>query len=104
LQYDESANNQVVKVKLDETFDVVLPETRTAGYRWTLKANPESVCTLLEDAAQAKPAGVGGSGKRTWRFRAATPGECEIELRYARPWESSSGPAKTFRLKVQVQS
>jgi len=104
MQYDESANDQVVKAKVNDTFDVVLPETRTAGYRWALKASPESVCTLLEDAAQANPAGVGGSGKHSWKFRATKPGECAIELRYARPWESSSGPAKTFRLTVQVRS
>lgn len=104
MRYDESANNQVAKVKLDDTFELVLPESRTAGYRWTLQASHEPTCTLLEDTSQPNPAGMGGSGRHCWKFRATSPGECRIELHYARPWESSSEPAKIFRLKVQVRS
>jgi len=104
MQYNESANNQVVKVKPNDAFDLILPETRTAGYRWTLRASPEPTCTLLEETAQPNPAAIGGSGSHSWRFRATSPGDCEIELHYSRPWDSSSEPAKTFRLKVQVRS
>jgi len=104
MQFNESANNRVVRLKMDDAFDIVLPETRTAGYRWILKDPHEPVCTLLEESARPNPAGAGGTGIHSWRFRAASPGMCEIELHYVRPWESSSEPAKTFRLKVQVRS
>jgi len=103
MQYNESANNQVVQVKPNDAFELVLPEVRTAGYRWTLK-NFEPTCTLLEETTQPNQAGIGGSGSHSWKFRASSPGVCEIELWYARPWEDSSEPAKTFRLKVQVRS
>jgi predicted secreted protein len=104
MQYDEGANNQLATLKVNDAFEVVLPETRTAGYRWTLKISPEPTCTLLQDTVQPSPAAGGGSGTRSWRFRATSTGVCEIELHYTRPWESSSEPAKTFRLKVQVRS
>ena len=103
MLFNESANNQVVKVRANDAFEIVLPEIRTAGYRWTLQAGAEPICRLLEETAQPNP-GIGGTGKHSWKFRAASPGECEIELHYTRPWESSSEPAKTFRLKVQVRS
>jgi len=32
MQFDESANSQIVVVKLNETFEIALPEVRTAGY------------------------------------------------------------------------
>ncbi|MGH9500176.1 MAG: protease inhibitor I42 family protein [Terriglobales bacterium] len=104
MQFDESANNQAVTVKANGEFSLTLPEVRTAGYRWTLKTGPEPACMLLEEIAEPNPAGVGGAGHHVWRFRGVAPGTCEIELHYARPWESSSGPAKTFRMKVEVRS
>ena len=103
MQFDESANNQVVTVKANDEFSLVLPEARTAGYRWALKNDHEPACMLLEETSQPNQAGVGGAGHHSWRFRAAAPGACEIQLQYARPWEGSSEPAKTFRMKVQVR-
>jgi len=102
MQFEESANGQIAKVKLGATFDIVLPEIRTAGYRWVLTAGSAPTCSLLEDTIQPNPA-VGGAGRHRWRFRATAQGDCEIEFRYARPWDSSSEPDKTFRLKVQVR-
>ncbi len=104
MQYDESSNNQVVTVQANTAFELALPEVRTSGYRWTLKSSFEPACALLEETTQPNPAGVGGAGKHSWRFRATLPGTCEIELHYARPWESSSEPVKTFRMKVHVRS
>jgi len=101
MQLDQTANGKIVSVKPNDEFDLSLPETRTAGYRWSLKSNPEA-CKLLEETTEpnAKP---GGEGRHHWRFRAAVLGECEIELHYARPWENASEPAKTFRMRVQIQ-
>jgi inhibitor of cysteine peptidase len=103
MQFDESANHRTVTVQVNDAFEIILPETRTTGYRWTLKTSPEAACKLLEDAAQPNPAGIGGAGHHSWKFRATSPGTCEIELHNARAWESSSEPAKTFRMKVQVR-
>jgi len=104
MQLNETANNQVVTVKANDEFELVLPEVRTAGYRWTLKTNFEPACTLLEENTQPNVTGIGGTGHHHWRFQATSPGMCEIELHYGRPWESASEPVKTFRMKVQVRS
>lgn len=103
MQYDERANGQQVDAKIHEEFEIVLAEARTAGYRWTIVEKGEPVLQLLEDASQPNAAGVGGAGHHRWRFRAAAAGASEIRLQYARSWEESAEPARTFKLKVRVQ-
>jgi predicted secreted protein len=102
MQYDESANGREVEIKIQQEFEIVLHETRTAGYRWSAVAKGEPTCELMEENIQPAPA-VGGSGVHRWRFRGISPGNCEIALRYARPWENFSGPDQMFQLKVQVR-
>ena len=103
MRYDESANGKEVEVRVSEEFEIALPETRTAGYRWMVAGKGGPHCELLEDKTQPNTAGVGGSGTHVWRFRAISPGTSEVELHYARSWEETPGPAKTFRLNVYVR-
>ena len=44
MRYDESANGTEVEVAAGEEFELSLPETRTAGYRWTLKSGGDPAC------------------------------------------------------------
>ena len=103
MEYGEGSNGAEIELRTNEEFSVVLPEARTAGYRWTLAGKAEPQCALVEDSTQPA-AGVGGSGTHRWRFRAVSPGNSEITAEYARSWQTGSEPAKTFRLKVKVQS
>ncbi|PYX31158.1 MAG: hypothetical protein DMG77_07725 [Acidobacteria bacterium] len=104
MRYDESANGTEVEVAAGEEFELSLPETRTAGYRWTLKSGGDPACALLNESSQSPPGQVGGSGTHSWRFRASTPGVCSIALEYKRSWEDSSQPARTYTLKLRVRS
>jgi predicted secreted protein len=103
MQFDESANGQAAKLKENDLFEIALPEVRTAGYRWTLKSGRGAACTLVEETSSPSTGVHGGASQHCWKFRATSPGSCEIELHYARSWETSSEPAKTFRLKVEVR-
>lgn len=103
MRFDESANGQIAMVKRNEIFEIVLAEVRTAGYRWTLINEPASLCTLVEENSIPSAGAHGGADKHFWKFQPTSPGSCEIELQYARPWETSSGPAKTFHLRVEVR-
>jgi predicted secreted protein len=103
VQYDERANGQRVDAKVGEEFEIVLPEARTAGYRWAIVEKGEPSLQLLEDTSQSNVAGVGGAGHHRWRFRGAAAGECEIKLQYARCWQEPAEPARTFILKVRVK-
>lgn len=102
MEYTESTNDTEIALKVNEEFDVILAEARTAGFRWSLVKQAEPVCKLGQDEFQPA-AGVGGSGKHRWHFRAAAVGAGEIELHYGRSWQEKTGPEKTFRMKVQVR-
>lgn len=104
MQYDETANGREVEAKLNEELEIVLPEVRTGGYRWKIVAKGEPSLQLLEDESQPNADRVGGAGQHRWRFRAIAAGATEIKLQYARSWQESAEPARTFTLKVRVQS
>ena len=104
MQFDERANGSEIAVRVGDEFEVVLPEARTSGYRWNIVQKGESALRLVEDNSQPNTAGVGGAGHHRWRFQAIAAGASEIKLQYARSWEESAEPARTFTLKVRVQS
>ena len=104
MQYDEHANGAEISTKLNEELEVLLSETRTAGYRWTIAESGKPALELLEETTVPNTAGAGGTGRHLWRFRAASAGEAKIRLQYSRPWEKSAEPARTFVLKVRVSS
>jgi predicted secreted protein len=101
MRFDETASGSEAELSPGEEFEIVLPETRTAGYRWSLNPGAELACPLLEESAQRSPGAAGGSGTRTWRFRAPVAGTCTVEFLYRRSWEDR--PARTFTLKIRVR-
>ena len=102
MQLDESANGSEVEVSARSEFELSLPEAPTAGYRWFLKSG-EFDCSVVE-FSHAVTGRVGGAGTHLWRFRAPDSGTCSIVLEYKRSWDTSSEPARTFKLKVRVRS
>jgi len=104
VRYDEQANGTEITTRVNEDFEIVLSEVRTAGYRWTISENGEPILQLTQEVSLPNAAGIGGAGQRQWRFHAASPGETEIRIEYARSWQKTSEPARTFALKVRAQS
>jgi len=104
MEYGEQANGREVDTKVNDNFEIVLPEVRTAGYRWNIEQNGEPAVQLLEDTTQPDAARPGSAGRHRWTFRAASAGDSEIKLQYSRSWESPVKPTRTFTLKVRVQS
>ena len=103
MEYNEQANGQQVEARLKEEFEVVLPEVRTAGYRWNIVEDGQPELQLSENTSQ-RNAGIGGAGQHRFHFRAVAAGRCEIKIQYARPWKEPAETARTFELKVRVQS
>jgi len=103
MRFDEKDNGRTVEVQLDDEFEIVLPEVRTAGFHWSLKSAGKS-CQLLGDESTANLKAVGGSGSHSFYFRATAAGACVVDLQYGRSWEAGSEPNRTFSLKVEVRS
>ena len=104
MEYGEQADGRQIEAKVNQEFEIDLPEVRTAGYKWTIVKRGEPVLQLLEDTSQPNTAGVGGAGLHHWRFGAVAAGAGEIKVQYGRSWEEDREPARTFTLKVRVAS
>ena len=103
MQYDQRSNGKAISPRVDEQFQIVLPETRTAGYRWSIVQNGEPHCELLEERSDPAPGTVGGIGAHTWRFKAASAGTGKIQIHYGRSWKNTAEPEQTFTMEVQVR-
>ncbi|MGC2451109.1 MAG: protease inhibitor I42 family protein [Candidatus Sulfotelmatobacter sp.] len=104
MQYDERSDGAEIKAGVNEEFEVALPETRTAGYRWVSVESGEPILKLLSETTSPNTGAVGGTGRHVWRFRAVSAGEAKLKLDYRRPWEKSAEPTRTFSLNVHVGS
>jgi predicted secreted protein len=102
MQYDQHSNGKIISPQVNEEFQIALPETRTAGYRWTVIQKGEPHCELLEDRADLESGAVGGSGTHTWLFKAASSGTGKIQMKYGRPWKNTA-PEQVFTMEVQVR-
>jgi predicted secreted protein len=102
MEYTESANGTTASQRVGDEFQIVLPEARTAGYRWMTALKGEPSCVLLAEQHNASGQ-AGGSGTHVWHFKAAEVGFGKIELHYARPWAKIQKPDKSFTVEVQVR-
>lgn len=101
MQYDESSNGKTIHLQMNDEFEIVLPEARTAGYRWSAIRKGEPQCELLEERSEAGGR-IGGSGTHIWQFRATSSGTAKIQFQYGRSWKSAE-PEKNFVMEVQVR-
>ena len=81
MQYDERANGNENEAEVGENFEVSLPETRTASYRWERQRNLSASC--------------GKSWPRRTQPAWAVP---------LRAWEDSEKPSRTFVITMRVRS
>ncbi len=103
MKYGLEDEGREIEVHPGDEFEINLPETRTAGYRWKAERVAEPACELLSDQSESATGSVGGSGSHYFHFRAVSAGSGEIKLYYGRSWEQEKGPAKTFALRVHVR-
>lgn len=74
MPYDERSNGQEISVKTSEEFEVALPETRTAGYRWVTAEKGQPIVELSSETAIPNAGATGGASHHLWRFRGISPG------------------------------
>lgn len=107
LAVDESLNGQQYQVQAGQTFMLDLNSNPTTGYTWTVtNSGDDKIISLLGSAYQTdvmdnQPVRAGQGGKQYWYFKALEPGTTELQLVYARPWESVQ-PAQVYNLTINV--
>ena len=102
LEIGEPADGQVIEIRVHQTLRIVLPEVRTAGFRWTLRALRTSVCSVAKEDFDPPAGAAGGAGRRHWELRAEEVGTAEILIEYGRPWEHGA-PARSYSVSIRVR-
>ena len=85
-------------VAVGEDIVVALPESPGSGYRWF----PDEGTSPLSDHYEAPSPGVGGTGRREFRFRAEHPGTLGLRLVRRRAWEDR--PDAEFHVRIEVRA
>lgn len=102
-----SEPDQAVDVTVGEEFTLRLRAAPTTGYRWVLEpddAAPAPVELVDESFTAPESDRPGAAAAQLFRFRAVSPGEVVVCLRYARPWDSPSADDRRARFPVTVSS
>lgn len=87
-----------------DALEISLPATSGTGYTW--QAEPVAggfVTQVGEPAFALDNAMPGASGHQVFHFGIAASGTGTLELRYLRPWEKDSKPAKVFKIMLIVR-
>jgi predicted secreted protein len=96
------AADEEMRVKVGETFTLRLPAHATSGYAWEASHDPHALDVVHGgEHASARGGAPGAAGEDVFAFRALTPGETVLELRYARAWERE--PRDVRRVHVLVE-
>jgi predicted secreted protein len=102
IEVGENKNGQQIELLRGQTLRVTLPEVRTAGFRWSLRASEQHILTPLADDTDAESAAPGGAAQHHWDFRAERAGTTELDFEYDRPWARAAAAARTFTVSVRV--
>jgi predicted secreted protein len=96
----ESENATEVTLSTGEHLKIVLPENRTAGFKWSIQTVPD-FCHVLRDESISGGETPGASGTHIWEIEARRPGVSELVLIYQRSWEHQA--AREYKLTLNAR-
>jgi predicted secreted protein len=102
---DEAQEGRELAPRLEDEIHVVLEETPSTGFVWTIADGDASALELVDDVFEElddDPDVVGSSGLRRLRFRVATAGDFRLRLEKRRPWQQSANAAASFEATVSA--
>ena len=101
MKFTGGDDGQEINLRVGDTFEVSLTETRTTGFSWSIKSAGEPVCAVVADEFANQSTTPGKSSTHQWLFKVEAPGSATIELHYRRPWQKSA-PARTYTLRIRA--
>jgi inhibitor of cysteine peptidase len=98
-------NGTEVDLPAADTLVVRLKSNPSTGYIWAVKSDASPLRLMKSSTKKTGESGhnVGATVVQEFRLTAATAGIATLTLEYRRPWEYTSGPAKTFTIKVNAR-
>jgi len=86
-----------------DAVEISLPASSGTGYTWQVEpVAGGSVKQMGEPEFRRESVMPGASGLQVFHFAVGASGSGTLELRYRRPWEKSTPPARTFKIKFTI--
>lgn len=96
----EADDGTVVSARSGDEIDLCLHAMPSGGYRWLLDDTPDDVLESLDQRFDFAEGRVGERNATHFRFRVKAVGRGLLRLRYARSWEPTEAPLKTFEATI----
>jgi len=100
----QDENGREFTLDRGDALEISLPATSGTGYTW--QAEPVAggfVTPVGEPAYKLDNAMPGAAGHQIFHFSVGASGTGALELRYLRPWEKDTPPAKIFKIMLIVR-
>ena len=101
LVVTEEQNGGSVTLEQGQHMTLTLPGNPTTGYQWTVPNSIEAYLTLHDSSYTPGSDRIGAPGHYTFHFEAQNEGTVNLEMAYARGWETKE-PEDTFSLEVTI--
>lgn len=108
VQLTDSDNGRAVTLANGGTLIIALTSNPSTGFAWSV-VDPSPSQLVLQGEPQYVPPGstttpaVGAAGTQVFTFKATATGEAKLTLNYARSFEPTVPPNKTFTVTVTVE-
>jgi predicted secreted protein len=100
----ESANGREFTLARGDRLEISLPATSGTGYTWQAVPIADALVKPVGDTKfKLDNAMPGASGHHIFRFSIEASGTGTLELRYIRPWEKGTPPARVFKILLIVR-
>jgi len=100
----ESDNGREFTLARGDWLEISLPATSGTGYTWQTAPIADALVKPVGDAKfKLDNAMPGASGHQIFRYSIEASGTGTLELRYIRPWEKGTPPARVFKILLIVR-
>ena len=101
--FTSADNGSTITLDAGDTFEIVLSENPTTGYRWHVTISPPNVVASDDGELRTESKAAGAGGERHLRFHATHRGSFELECHRYREWESVAAATATFTISGSVR-
>jgi predicted secreted protein len=100
-----SDNGKTIKMQAGESVMLRLPVQLGTGYSWQPPKPGKQDLFLVEPEKSTSQAIAEPGSKEIQVFRLifTQTGQADVVFQYRRAWDEKTSPAKTFRIKVEVE-
>ena len=103
LELRETDSGKSIEVILGTTIVLHLTSQRSTGYTWAVEKIDNAILVPDGEPQYTATSNLKGAEESmVWKFKSVSTGATTLKLIYARAFEKSQSPLKTFELAVKV--